>query len=98
MSLEPLAPLDALVELEDLRGGLNAADAQLLLRRLERDNTSTLGMAADAFAMGVNVTLNQLLRRPTCRICGCWEFQACPPTCSWIEPDLCSACAGGPDA
>lgn len=32
-----------------------------------------------------------------CRICGCWDFDACldPESgepCSWVEPNLCSAC------
>lgn len=31
----------------------------------------------------------------SCRVCGCTEMQACPEGCSWIEPDLCSACAIG---
>lgn len=30
---------------------------------------------------------------PICRGCGCSQHDACPPTCSWVEPDLCSACA-----
>lgn len=98
MSLEALPPLASLIDLEDLRGGLISADAQLLLTRVDRDNTSLLGMVADAFAMGVNVTLNTLHGRQTCRICGCWELHACPPTCSWVEADLCSACVGGSDA
>ena len=29
-----------------------------------------------------------------CRICGCDDFHACPGGCSWVEPDLCSACQG----
>jgi hypothetical protein len=28
-----------------------------------------------------------------CRVCGCTNEQACPGGCSWVEPDLCSACA-----
>lgn len=31
---------------------------------------------------------------PTCRVCGCWEYNACEDGCSWVEPDLCSACVG----
>lgn len=35
-----------------------------------------------------------------CRVCDCWELQACPGGCSWIELDLCSTChkaaLGGP--
>lgn len=28
-----------------------------------------------------------------CRICGCTHYFACDGGCSWIEDDLCSACA-----
>lgn len=31
---------------------------------------------------------------PFCRGCGCTEAAACSPPCHWVEPDLCSACAG----
>lgn len=30
-----------------------------------------------------------------CRLCGCTEFNACPGSCSWVGPDLCSACVFG---
>lgn len=30
---------------------------------------------------------------PTCRFCGCTDLQACPGGCSWIAPEVCSACA-----
>lgn len=29
-----------------------------------------------------------------CRVCGCTEDAACDGGCSWVEPDLCSACVG----
>lgn len=29
---------------------------------------------------------------PFCRICGCTSGNACEGGCSWVEPDLCSAC------
>ena len=30
-----------------------------------------------------------------CRVCGCTECWACTPgSCSWVEPNLCSACTG----
>lgn len=28
-----------------------------------------------------------------CRECGCTDDYGCPEGCSWVEPDLCSACA-----
>lgn len=31
---------------------------------------------------------------PACRVCGCTENAGCDPPCWWIEPDLCSNCAG----
>jgi NTP pyrophosphatase (non-canonical NTP hydrolase) len=30
-----------------------------------------------------------------CRVCGCTEDNACPPTSWWVEPDLCSTCESG---
>jgi len=29
-----------------------------------------------------------------CRKCGCTDMHACPGGCSWVDADLCSACAG----
>ncbi len=29
-----------------------------------------------------------------CRVCHCTDERACPGGCYWVEPDLCSACAG----
>jgi hypothetical protein len=29
-----------------------------------------------------------------CRECGCTDDDACWPPCFWVEPDLCSRCAG----
>lgn len=28
-----------------------------------------------------------------CRECGCTDDRSCPGGCSWVELDLCSACA-----
>jgi transcriptional regulator with XRE-family HTH domain len=30
---------------------------------------------------------------PICRACGCTDDRACRNGCSWVESDLCSACA-----
>jgi len=29
-----------------------------------------------------------------CRVCGCTDEYGCPEGCWWVEPDLCSSCAG----
>ena len=28
----------------------------------------------------------------TCRVCGCWELQACEGGCAWATADRCTAC------
>lgn len=30
----------------------------------------------------------------TCRVCGCTEEFACDRGCEWVEPGLCTSCAG----
>ena len=43
--------------------------------------------------------LTQLQGPQRCRVCGCTETTPCNTPegpCFWVEPDLCSACAGGP--
>ncbi len=37
----------------------------------------------------------RLFEEPTCRVCGCTSYHACPGGCNWIEPDLCSSCGPG---
>lgn len=37
--------------------------------------------------------LNARQDMPTCRECGCTDDRACDDGCSWVKPDLCSACA-----
>ena len=34
----------------------------------------------------------------SCRVCGCTDERPCPGGCSWVEPDLCSRCAGEKNA
>lgn len=31
---------------------------------------------------------------PPCRRCGCTDADGCDGGCHWVEPDLCSQCAG----
>ena len=38
-----------------------------------------------------NVDLDN--QKQVCRVCGCTDSSPCPDGCSWIEKDLCSACA-----
>lgn len=47
-------------------------------------------------AMALQRMVDELAGLPACRTCGCTEHAACPPGCSWHEPDLCDACASPP--
>jgi hypothetical protein len=47
---------------------------------------------AEAWTMGARVVSNGLQGRRPCRVCGCWELQACDNGCAWAEPDLCTEC------
>ena len=49
------------------------------------------------FAMFVRRTEPNAAKR-ACRVCGCTDERACPGGCSWVEADLCSACAPGGEA
>lgn len=87
------------------RTQIQALDLDLLTARLVRDVRGDRKTAIDmaelrevaglAFMMGANVYHNVAAGRRTCRICGCWELEACDPPCSWLEGDLCSACGKG---
>lgn len=35
-----------------------------------------------------------LLDDVRCRSCGCTNLEACAAGCFWVQPDLCSKCAG----
>jgi hypothetical protein len=37
-----------------------------------------------------------VLNERKCRVCGCTDNHACPGGCYWVEPGLCSVCAGFP--
>jgi hypothetical protein len=59
----------------------------------ELDALIATAVTADAFALEV---LRQEIydgQVRSCRVCGCTDDHACEGGCSWVEPDLCSACA-----
>ncbi len=83
-------------QIAQLMDGLRADDAVRLFGRLSREHPGEIGRVAllqMAWRMGGAAMRNASMGRQVCRICGCWDLEACPPTCSWVEPDLCSACA-----
>lgn len=69
------------------------ADGEVLaVRLLEEHGVDVAGAIVAAFTHGQAVVFNQLRGRQTCRICGCWEYAACPGRCWWVAEDLCSSC------
>lgn len=45
-----------------------------------------------AWMMGATVARNTDAGIRVCRICGCWQLQACAERCCWVAQDLCSTC------
>lgn len=82
---DPSRDLQAItVRLAGEAGG-PGADGRFSIEQLQ-------AVIAVAWKMGAEVPLNTLKGLRVCRICGCWELQACDPPCSWVAADLCSAC------
>lgn len=95
MSLEKLEAEDQVLTAATILAGPNTADALLVYQRAaELGDHQGVRIAAEAWVMGASAMRNSLLGRRICRICGCWELEACVGGCSWVEEDLCSACVG----
>lgn len=82
--------------------GPTPGDLELLTQRvlseLEGDPETDVSEAiARAWMMGARVVLNNAQGRRTCRLCGCWEMEACEGGCGWAGPDICTACAPNGD-
>ncbi len=77
-------------------------DLRLLVRRAteETDDDPEIALAlaiGQAWLLGARVAVNTALERSPCRVCGCWEMEACEDGCGWAELGLCTACADGSD-
>lgn len=78
---------------------LRAAEAseQLVIELLKQAFAET--DAVDAVNDPTGFPLLPVSLGQVCRVCGCSEMDACQPfSCSWVEPDLCSACAASTEA
>lgn len=72
---------------------LTAPDLERLKGRVFREAGGDADMAlAHAWSLGAMVGANLTLGRHICRLCGCWELQACEGGCAWAEEDLCTSC------
>lgn len=76
---------DAYDALEECRP-FQAADSVLIGALFDAVGTA-IPDVIDADPLPVPSGLGQV-----CRRCGCSEYDACFPPCSWAEPDLCSTC------
>lgn len=81
-----------------LLANFTEGDAERLGARLQAEfDGDTDAMLAAAWSMGARAYCNVTLGRHICRICGCWELEACDGGCWWAEDDLCSTCAEMPE-
>ena len=85
--------------LRSLQPDLTPEDLQRLVARFMAltDDRDLSRVIRDAWAMGARVAVNQEHVR-CCRICGCWDEDACVGGCAWSSVDLCSACDADLDA
>ncbi|MGZ3272420.1 MAG: helix-turn-helix domain-containing protein [Caulobacteraceae bacterium] len=82
--------------MQDLRDmiamGLAPQDAQRLAARVTRGEDDLTAALAEAWRLGATMALNASRGLRVCRVCGCWEREACDDGCWWVEQDLCSSC------
>lgn len=86
----------AIARLHAVRPELDEADAKRLTVRIfgSGPDAPPADQVAEAWRLGAAVAAAAAGRR-ICRICGCWELEACDGGCWWVADDLCSRC--GPD-
>lgn len=84
-------------------GGLFRIHKMEVLKEDENNPVCGVLHAVPVFEPASREEAQELMRRNQpamrkCRVCGCDDFHACPDGCSWVEPDLCSTCAGKENA
>lgn len=95
--------MGAMFDVNDLPAWNELRDLKALVDRISSEigGASVLGTfsreklteaIARAWMMGANVALHHAEGLRSCRICGCWQLQACADRCSWVAADLCSTC------
>lgn len=83
---------DPFTEVLAIRGRLTKARTkQVRSAELARRYPHDVGLLIDIVDELV-LALQTPATRRSCRVCGCTDYAACSPPCSWIEADLCSAC------
>ncbi|MES2034907.1 MAG: hypothetical protein V4466_12090 [Pseudomonadota bacterium] len=104
MGLEKIEARDAEADLELLTARLLEELGDDNVARIDRFGGGTNIVVGEenlrailgrAWMMGARVVMNTMATRQPCRICGCWELEACDEGCGWAEIGLCTACAEG---
>lgn len=89
------AALDRAAEALHADGEVHLASAVLLVSAFRVAGVAHL---ANQMLMQAAVDLQLPVRARRCRVCGCTDERACRDgrgnACHWLEPDLCSHCAG----
>lgn len=78
---------------EEFRGGLQVCNGTL------EEDCATFALIAPMFGVDLQAIYDGLGTVQTCRVCGCTDddcsqcVERTGEACTWVEPDLCSACA-----
>lgn len=93
--VEPIeARKKTVIELDDVSFSSMMADTQtVLIKNKSGSQRMTFELRKVEKGLPANGSSWICFGERTCRICGCTEDHACPGGCSWVEEDLCSACA-----
>lgn len=82
------APLDMRDVLRDVRPYSHA-------EAMDIGQRAAAAMARHVLTRVIGKAGELLEGEQTCRRCGCANDCGCGEDCHWVEPDLCSVCAGG---
>lgn len=90
-----IAPVEALVDQSPSTGAQNLSVRCELedgdLEKLQAGGTVWLTFWGGMVPWAATV-IDPVMAPRRCRVCGCTDARACPPTCCWVEADLCSSC------
>ena len=84
----PVRSEDGVVMMRRLLGALRITPGALFVPR-----SDAADMVETALEHGRRIGVAQTCGVQHCRVCGCTDITACDPPCSFVEGDLCSACA-----
>jgi len=63
-----------------------------IVEEAQPDGSLPEGWVKKEYKEGSHFACPECRDEAVCRVCGCTNEHACEGGCSWVEPDLCSAC------